>query len=122
MQQAAVAALREGKAFVNASKTYAEVVSTQATADAFKDIAETHLSHPTDSHPPLAVRLDALSMRLQDVSAAALGVQPTPAAIDFFPEAEAVEENISEAYQIILARQSGIDLGSGGTAPQTEHT
>jgi Zn-dependent protease with chaperone function len=122
IQQAAVAALREGKAFVNASKTYAEVVSTQATADAFKDIAETHLSHPTDSHPPLAVRLDALNMRLQDVSKAAQGVQPTQAAIGFFPEAEAVEENISEAYQILLARQLGIDLETGGTASQSERT
>jgi Zn-dependent protease with chaperone function len=111
MQQTAVAALREGKGFVNVSKAYAEVVSTQATAEAFKDITATHLYHPTDSHPPLMVRLEALRMRLQDVSAAALDVRPTQAAIDFFPEAEAVEEGMSEAYHILLARPGAVLYG-----------
>jgi Zn-dependent protease with chaperone function len=116
LRQAAVSAIHEGKALVNASKTYAEVVAGSTSADVFNEIGETHLSHPTDSHPPLAVRLDALKTSIKDVSAAALDVRPTAAAIELFPGAEEVEENISGAYQAILAREYGISIESEATA------
>ncbi len=117
--EAAVAALQERKAFVNASKTYAEIVAEHAAPNALDGIAETHLSHPTDSHPPLSVRLSALGISIKDVSKAALDVRPTQAAIDLLPNVETVEENISSAYQTILARQLGIDLESGTATSDT---
>ena len=60
LEYAAEEALQKGQAFVNASKTYAETVVEHANPEALDGIAEMHLSHPTDSHPPLAVRLDSL--------------------------------------------------------------
>jgi Zn-dependent protease with chaperone function len=118
LQQAAVQALREGKAFVNASKTYAEAVSGYATPDALDGIAETHLSHPTDTHPPLSERLRALGLSINDVAAAALEVRPSQPTIELVPEAEQLEENISGAYQAILAQRLGIDLEAGAAASQ----
>ena len=108
-------ALREGKAFRNAGKTYAEVVAGHASPDVLNGIAQTHLSHPTDSHPPLSVRLDALQMSIAQVSAAALDVRPTRTAIELLPAAKEFEETMSGAYQALLARQYGIDRKSETT-------
>lgn len=108
LQHAALEALQEGKAFVNASKMYADAVAQYAKPDALDGIVETHLSHPTDSHPRLGVRLASLGQSINNVATAALNIRPTPAALDLLPNAEKVEEELSEAYQIILARRFGI--------------
>jgi Zn-dependent protease with chaperone function len=110
LQQAAAQSLQEGKAFANASKTYAEVAAAQAKPDVFEGIAETHLTHPTDSHPPLSVRLKSLGSSIDEAGSDALNIKPSPSAIDLLPEAEKLEEEISGAYQVILARRLGIDL------------
>lgn len=116
VRNAAISAVHEGKVFVNASKTYSEIVSALATPDAFKNIAETGLAHPTDSHPPLAVRLEALNLRIEDVSESALAVQPIAASINFIAKADGIEQEISGAYQALLVREYGIDLDSVSTS------
>ena len=110
LQSAAADALKEGKAFVNASKTYAEAVVSSAKPDALAGITDATLSHPTDSHPPLGVRLGSLRVTLDQVSMASLAVSPADPAIDLIPESERKEEEISGAYQAILAQRLGIDL------------
>lgn len=112
LQQAAVEALKEGKLFVNASKTYADAAAHNATPAAFDGIAETHLSHPTDSHPPLSVRLKSLGVDLLTVSEAALIVTPKDAAIALVSRFEQQEQEISEAYQVLLANRLGIDVNA----------
>lgn len=116
LQEAAANALRQGKAFVNASRTYAEVVGQNAAPEALEGIAEAHLSHPTDSHPPLSVRLQSLQVGFNDVVADALAVSPAEPAITQVPDAERQEEEISGAYQLLLARQLGIDLEEASKA------
>lgn len=110
LQEAAEEALEKGRVFVNASKTYAEAVVNNANRDALSGIAETHLSHPTDTHPPLATRLEALKTTLENASDSALDVDPADPAIDLMESPEHKEEEISAAYQMILARRLGIDL------------
>jgi Zn-dependent protease with chaperone function len=114
LQLAAANALRQGRAFVNASRTYAEAVRKSAVPDALKGIAETHLSHPTDSHPPLSVRLQSLQVGLNDVATDALAVTPPEAAITLVSDAEKLEEEISDAYQLLLAHRLGINLEETG--------
>ena len=111
-REAAANALREGRAFINASSVYAESVAQSATPAAFEGILETHLSHPTDSHPTLYDRLNSLQTDLSIVSNGALDVTPVNSAITFIPDVERTEETISETYQYILARRLGIDLES----------
>lgn len=118
LQEAAANALRQGKAFVNASRTYADAVGQSAVPEALQGIAEVHLSHPTDSHPPLSVRLQSLQVGLNDVATDALAVTPAEAAITLISDAEKLEEEISEAYQVLLARQLGIDLEEAGKAAE----
>ena len=103
-QDAAVAALQEGKAYVNASETYAGVVRASAVPEVLEEIADTNLSHPTDSHPPLAARLESLNVSLASVAGVSLEVQPEIPAHSLITDAESMEEEISSAYQAILAR------------------
>jgi len=110
LQEAAVSALRERKVFVNASKAYADAVRQSAVPDALSGIADIHLTHPTDSHPPLSARLESLRVRLNDVASEALSVTPAEAAITLLSGAEKLEEEVSEAYQVLLARRLGINL------------
>lgn len=110
LQEAAADALRKGQYFVNASKTYAEVCVKNAGPNALEGVADTHTNHPTDSHPSLSLRLQSLKTALADVSASALNVSPSDPAVSFIPDHEKQEEEISHAYQLLLARQLGINL------------
>lgn len=110
LQGAAAQALKEGRMFVNLAQTYAEAVAPNATPAAFDDIDTKQLSHPTDSHPPLSVRLESLGTTLGAVADTALVVAPTVSAVAFIQNSEHWERDISEAYQVLLARQAGIDL------------
>jgi Zn-dependent protease with chaperone function len=114
LQSAAAGALKEGEAFVNASKTYADAVASSAKPDALTGITDSRLTHPTDSHPPLGVRLGSLRVTLDQVSVASLAVSPADPAIDLIPEFERREEEISGTYQAILAQRLGIDLKAFG--------
>jgi Zn-dependent protease with chaperone function len=96
---------REDSIYNNASKVYAEMALSAAAPPALEGIAAEYLPHPTDSHPPLAVRLDALGQTMQAVSAAALDVAPQQAAISLVQDAEAKEEEISTSYQKLIHQQ-----------------
>jgi len=103
-QEAAVSALRDGKTYVNASETYAAMVTEAAVPGVLEGVADTHLSHPTDSHPSLAARLKSLNVSLEDVALVSLDVRPENPARELMDNARRVEEEISSAYQAILAR------------------
>ncbi len=120
IQEAAVDALKGGQSFINVSKTFAEFIGRNATTDAVKGIGNTHSTHPTDSHPPLDVRLKSLGVTLSSVTQCALDVTPNEAAISLIDEVEKIEEEVSDAYQAFLARQLGINLEDA--APDAEST
>ena len=112
VRHAAVQALQKGKAFVNISKTYAEVIAEHAKPDALAGLADKRLSHPTDTHPPLAIRMESLGISMDDVETDVLNVSPSSAAIELVRQPERFEEETSGAYQAILASQHEIDLES----------
>ena len=53
-------------------------------------------------------------MTLKQLSEPSLAVNPPDLAINLIPEHESKEEDISVAYQVILARHIGIDLNALG--------
>ena len=80
----------------------------KAGEDALKGLAEVNLTHPTDSHPPLGLRLKSLGTDLERVSRAALQTTPDDAAIHLIKEPEKIEEEINHAYHGQLARELGL--------------
>jgi Zn-dependent protease with chaperone function len=116
LHEAAVAAVREGGTLANLSKTYFQAAAENAQPSVLDGIVDTHLAHPTDSHPSLAVRLNALEIDIGDVTADALNVTPSDPAIALVAGAEAREEAITAAYQRLLAQ--ALELESAAE-PQT---
>jgi Zn-dependent protease with chaperone function len=109
-RQIAAKTLQEGKVFINASKTYSDAITAHANPEVFEGLADTRLSHPTDSHPPLNIRLEMLGISLSDIETDALKINPVSAAISLVKQPEQLEEEISFMYQGILAKQMGIVL------------
>jgi Zn-dependent protease with chaperone function len=109
VERASAEALRQGGIYTNASALFARAVLDSATSAALDGIADRHTSHPTDSHPPLAVRLASLRIDLPSVAAEALVVNPTQPAASLIPELERQEEVLSDAYQRLLAHRLGME-------------
>ena len=128
LHEAIVETLRAGRPVGNMSKRYADAVLERATSTAFDGITSTQLSHPTDSHPPLSTRLESLRIDLSSAVPAALLVTPTDAAVSLVPNIESTEEQISAAYQSLLAGLLAIDIkivqdstSRGGTPSLIRH-
>ncbi|WP_448592708.1 M48 family metallopeptidase [Thermoflexus hugenholtzii] len=98
------ALMRQGITLENISQGYADLVLQNARPEALQGIANGRLAHPTDSHPPLAVRLQSLQIGLDDVATDALAVRPPQAAITLISNAEKLEEEISQVYYLLLTR------------------
>lgn len=115
VQRGSVEAMKAGTVCRNTSALFAEAVANKATPDVLDGLAGTHSSHPTDSHPPLAERLESLAIDLASVSGDALAVRPEPPAASLIPGSETREEGLSETYQRWLAGQLGIEVGRPGS-------
>jgi Zn-dependent protease with chaperone function len=96
---------RGGRPLPNVSLFIAARALTDVTPDLLAGVGEMSISHPTDSHPPTGVRLEAVGMSLDGVKDDVLGGLTGPPAIGFIDGAEAVEESLSSAYRDSLARR-----------------
>jgi Zn-dependent protease with chaperone function len=111
--EAAIEALEQGSSCRNASTAFAGHVKEEANPAALQGLDDQQLAHPTDSHPPLSVRLAALGLDLAAVSEASLDITPAATALDRVPAVERLEERLSHAYQVLLARR--LDLREPAT-------
>ncbi len=110
--EAALDLLRQGKQYTNASTLFAAACEGQAkvTDDLVAKVANSHVSHPTDSHPSLSDRLQSLGLTLAEVRPGAIALPPASAASSLIADCEKHEEEISGIYQALLARNRGITL------------
>jgi Zn-dependent protease with chaperone function len=118
IRDAMAGAVAEGKAYINVSSLFAEAARANATAEALNGLDDRRLSHPTDSHPPLSVRLENLGVTLAQVETAALLVAPEHPAVNLIAEHEAIETHLSEVEHYILAKQAGLVEPSQSPAPE----
>jgi len=104
VQNGAASLLSQGKGWLNASKTFAGAVVRAARPEALENVATTEMPHPTDSHPPLSVRLQALGLPLASLVQDALVVEPADAAINLVDEPEKIEQEVNDTYHSILRK------------------
>jgi rubrerythrin len=109
-QRLAVGSLREGRPLPNLSKAFAAGVVRLAPTTRFETLVETHLSHPTDSHPTLATRLQALDVDLASLTKDARSVAPEEAAAGLLEDVDRWEEELSSVYLTLLAAPLGIQM------------
>jgi Zn-dependent protease with chaperone function len=103
---AMVFAVRSRTQYVNASALFHEVVSSNSGPERLRGLVPQELGHPTDRHPPLAQRLEALGVDPARLVAAALDTAPALPAIGLVDDAEAIERELSAAEQRLIAETS----------------
>ena len=101
--------LKEGRRFENASETYAAAVREFARPSSFDGIDDAHSSHPTDTHPALSVRLDALGTTIGATTPTALVVAPIESAGAVVADLELRERELTEQYQLLIAKHLNVD-------------
>jgi len=101
--EAAAAQIAQGQVYVNVSNLYSDVVVDVASERNLTGITEVQVPHPTDSHPPLSARLDALKLAIKDVTSDALAVAPDHPAIDLMSDFQPMEERLTAAFNELLA-------------------
>jgi Zn-dependent protease with chaperone function len=111
---------RRRAAPANASRLFASFVADHARPEVLAGLAGSHLAHPTDSHPPLAARLENLGVSLAQVSAAALEVDPASPAVALVEDYEALERALTGTEQTLLAEARAADAAApAAPAPVT---
>jgi hypothetical protein len=108
--------LEDGKQFVNVSSLFAAVTGEVAQPQILEGLGDCKLSHPTDSHPPLGVRLQSLQVPLADVSQDALHVSPETPAVSLFSDFELSEEQPTDIEHSLLIQSGQVKLPE----PQSE--
>jgi|SRR5579864_1122004 len=118
LQEAAVTALMSGRPLGNLGEAFSAIVARRAASNPFERIAETRLSHPTDSHPTLSARLESLSVTLESVEPDALLVAPSGAAASLLPDLQQWEHKLSGTYQSLMAQQLRINSPAARQHPR----
>ena len=114
-----VNALAEGKQYTNLSAVFAAVVQDVAKPSALEGLDAHRLPHPTDSHPPLSQRLEALGLTVQDLANPALQTSPEIPPITLIPGYEDTEKELT-GFEHALLVQSGIPVGSAEPQPESK--
>lgn len=97
-------AVSERQAYANLSETYQRVVEATPLPTLLAQVdARTH-PHPTDSHPPLSARLEALGQSVNDLIAHTQNPVPADPAINLVTNYEQLEHELSRMVQSMLAQ------------------
>jgi Zn-dependent protease with chaperone function len=89
--------------FFNMSQVFCAMVQDSASPNCFKDLDLVKTAHPTDTHPPLSVRLNALNTSLAATGQNALAVKVENPSSDLIDNVEALEINLSGIQQCLVA-------------------
>jgi Zn-dependent protease with chaperone function len=100
VQQAISSAAFRRQPLPEAGLLFAQLAAERATPTMLLGIVDQRLAHPTDSHPPLGLRLEALGASVEEVAEDALQVNPESPATALFGDAAAVERKLTD----LLAR------------------
>lgn len=101
-------ALAEGKQIINIS-TFFSSICQSISKDFMKDeIGKSHTFHPTDTHPPLSMRLDSIGVKLSEVYSDGIKLPVDNIAINLIENAAEIEEELSEMEHYKLIRSGAV--------------
>jgi hypothetical protein len=113
-------AIAQGQQFINISFYWADAVSHMNDPAVFAGIDTRHLSHPTDSHPPLGLRLDALKLSTHDLTTESLSCDSKDSAIELIASHEDLEKELTDVEHALLARSLPASDSGHATGTPTE--
>ena len=100
--------LNEGKLVPNVSKLYADYVAENSNPSSLDGLDEQCLPHPTDTHPPLKLRLEALGCTMTELAEAALMTSPSNCAIDLIDRYEEIEAELTKMDQSLMEKTGAV--------------
>ena len=96
--------------FINLSSHFADLVNKNNEPVAFAGLEEEQLRHPTDSHPPLNLRLKALGLSVVDVATVAARTTPDRSAIELITDYESMEKELTQAEYRLMASKYKVPM------------
>ena len=106
--------LTKGKQFTNISAVFARLVQDNSNMDALQGLDGTLLPHPTDSHPPLSQRLQALGISVADIADAALCTAPELPAVALIADYESFEKDLTTVEHLLMVESGQIRINAAG--------
>lgn len=100
-----VETLKTGKRLVNMSATFAFIVQEYSAHASFNELAGSTLTHPTDTHPPLGVRLSSLMKSIDDLSEDARLTSPTLPASELLGNYATLEQELSYVENALFSQR-----------------
>jgi len=88
--------------FFNMSELFQKMVHDCVGPELLQNLDQVKTSHPTDTHPPLSVRLDALKTSVADTSQMALTVVIDSPGSDLINNVESLEIHLSEVQRHLV--------------------
>ena len=70
------------------------------------------LSHPTDTHPPLNVRLEAIGVTMAEIESITLITSPEVSAARLIDRYEELEKELTRAEQTLMVRKGEVRLNA----------
>ena len=105
VHQQNIAALAEGQITRNLSRAFADCarfdVEGASIDNLLAAVLDVRVAHPTDSHPPVSQRLDALEITVDQVRTAGLSL-PANTAIELFENGEELEHALTDLQHRVL--------------------
>jgi Zn-dependent protease with chaperone function len=109
VQNEALALLRQGRMFTNLNVRFEELAGSLLAVTPRSEIAKAAamhaVTHPTDTHPPIAIRLRAIGVSVDD--AAVQVVPPKQAAASIIDALEGIERRLTAIHVQLLKRLAG---------------
>lgn len=102
LQKMAISRLEQRKTTRNISQLFSSTVkydiNKESLPDVLSNIAQETISHPTDSHPPTANRMQQLGVQMESIDNSLL-LMPTESGIDLIEDHIALEEKLTTLQQ-----------------------
>jgi Zn-dependent protease with chaperone function len=97
--------LRDNQPVTNISSRYAELAALSGSTEIIEDVAAAKTAHPTDTHPPTGVRIEALGLSVAELDEIALNIDPHTSSIELLADPVALEEKLTEAARRLLVER-----------------
>jgi Zn-dependent protease with chaperone function len=102
IRAAMVKALSQGKAYTNVSALYAEVAASSGKPELLDEVAVTPTAHPTDTHPPTKMRIQALGLSVAELRDEALAIDAEASSASLLTNPTEIEEELTDIEHRVL--------------------